>query len=87
MQPLVAWVILSKLRKNRSRIYSSWQLIEEKKVARLRGRVDDYKYLTKQCKLQLRKYSQRWADVMVELGEMVLETGQVKDAFANFRRL
>jgi len=66
---------------------SSWQLIEEKKVARLQGRVEDYKRLTKQCKTQLRKDRQHWADDMAELGELALETGQMKDAFANFRKL
>jgi len=30
---------------------------------------------------------QRWADDLAELGELALETGKVKDAFANFRKL
>ena len=60
---------------------SSWQLIEEKRVARLQGRAEDYKRLTKQCKTQLRKDRQHWADDMAELGELALETGQKKDAF------
>jgi len=61
---------------------SSWHLIDENQAARLQGRVEDCKRLTKQWKSQLRKDRQCWADDMGEL-----ETGQVKDAFANFRKL
>jgi len=41
---------------------STWSLIEEKKSARLQGRTQDYKRLTKQCRSQLRKDRQYWAD-------------------------
>jgi len=49
--------------------------------------MEDYKSLTKKCRAQLRKDRQCWANDMTVEEERALRTGQVKDDFANFRKL
>jgi hypothetical protein len=65
----------------------TWSLIEKKREARLAGRLDDYKSTCKECKGQLKKDRQRWADEIAETGKRALANGQIKDAFANLRHL
>ena len=63
------------------------ELVEMKWTARLSGKIEEYKYLCKKCKSQLKSDKQRWADEKAEAGETALSNGQLKDAFANFRQL
>ena len=66
---------------------NTWSLIEKKRSARLQSRMENYKSLTKKCRAQLRKDRQCWANDMAVKEEQALRTGQVMDAFANFRKL
>ena len=62
-------------------------LVEKKRQARLLNKQDDYKSLNKQCKANLKLDRQQWADNLATDGEAALIAGEVRDAFANFRRL
>jgi len=63
------------------------ELVDRKRSARLQGDRDKYKSLCKDTKRQVRKDRQDWAENLAALGEIRLQSGQVKDAFANFRQL
>ena len=49
--------------------------------------MDDYKMLSAQCKDEILEDKQKWADDLATEAEVELNNGQVKDAFANLRRL
>ena len=49
--------------------------------------MDDYKMLSVQCKDDILEDKQKWADDLATEAEVALNNGQVKDAFANLRRL
>jgi len=63
------------------------ELVDRKRSARLQGGRDKYKSLCKDTKRQVRKDRQDWAENLAALGEIRLQSYQVKDAFANFRQL
>ena len=62
-------------------------LVEKKRQARLLNKHDEYKTFNKQCKENLKLDRQQWADNMASDGEAALLAGEVRNAFANFRRL
>ena len=66
---------------------TTWDLIERKTKARFADMVDAYRSLNKECRASVRKDRQRWADEKAEAGERAWATGQLKDAFSNFRQL
>jgi len=63
------------------------ETVEMKRTARLEGRLEDYKRLSAQCKDDILADKQKWADDLATEAELALNKGQVKDAFANLRRL
>jgi len=63
------------------------ETIEQKRTARLQARMDDYKMLSAQCKDDILDDKQKWADDLATEAEVELNSGQVKDAFANLRCL
>jgi len=62
-------------------------LIDQKRAARLAGNTAQYKRLTTSCKDRVQRDKQKWADTIASLSELQLQTGQIKDAFSNFRLL
>ena len=63
------------------------ELVDWKHSARLQGDHNQYKTLCKETKRQVRKDHRNWAENLAIVGEQRLQSGQVKDAFANFRQL
>ena len=49
--------------------------------------MDDYKRPSAQCKDDILEDKQKWTDNLATEAEVALNNGQVKDAFANLRRL
>ena len=63
------------------------ELVDRKRSARLQGDRAKYKSLCKETKRQVGKDRQDWAENLAVTGEYLLQSGQVQDAFANFRQL
>ena len=60
------------------------ELVGRKRSARLQGDHNQYMTLCKETKRQVRKDHRNWAENLAIVGEQRLQTGQVRDAFANF---